>query len=398
MSPAKRKKTAARQIHCADCETPGRTRPHWAEIGGTLVVVVAAYILLKNFGILSLSPSTEGALSLGTIFLVGVAASMSSCLALVGGMLLSVSAKWCVAHQKDSAWHKLEPLLLFNAGRLLGYFGLGGVIGWLGTSFGLSTGSTGVITIALALVMLWLGLNILNILPKKYCSLPMPKSMRTRIAAMSESRNPVAPVLLGALTFLVPCGFTQSMQLLALGSGSFTAGAVIMFVFALGTLPALLGISIVSALANGKFGRMFFRFSGALVLLLAFLNLQSGLALAGFNVDKWANLKYLTAGAASVDPYVTIDDNGQQIVTVNVSDSGYAPNTFSIKPGVSTWIYAVADKPLSGCTSELTIPSLGIKTDVKKGGNWLGPVTNPTKDFTLACSMGMYRAQVYVQQ
>ena len=167
MSPTKRKKTSARQMHCADCETTARVRPRWAEIGGMLIVIITAYWMLKKLGILSLSPDTEGILSLGTVFLVGVAASLSSCLALVGGMLLSVSAKWCVSHQKDSAWHKLEPLLLFNAGRLLGYFVLGGVVGWLGTGFGLSSGSTGFITIALSLVMLWLGLNILNILPKK---------------------------------------------------------------------------------------------------------------------------------------------------------------------------------------------------------------------------------------
>lgn len=400
--PTRKRKTTQKKtkpaIECHDCVTHDQTyhtAAHWMEAGGMLIAVIAVYWILKQMGVFSLSPDTEGALGLGTIFLVGIAASMSSCLALVGGLLLSISAKWCTDHQHDSSWHKLEPLLLFNVGRVAGYFVFGGLIAMLGTRIGLSNTSTGWLTIALAVIMLWLGLNVLNILPKKYCSVPLPKALYRRLHALSHSRNPVAPALLGALTFFVPCGFTQSIQLLALGSGNFMAGATIMFMFALGTLPALLGISILSSVADGGFGRWFFKFSGALVLLLAFLNLQSGLTLAGYNVDGW--MAFGQANATGNDPYVTIDDNGTQIINVSVSDSGYSPATFSIRQGIKTWIYATAAKPLSGCTGELTIPGTNLVTSVKQGANWLGPVMNPTKDFTLACSMGMYRAQVHVK-
>ncbi len=402
--PTSRKKPSKAKQVCRDCaplsaaqDRSYHTVSHWLEAGGMLIAVLAGYWILKSLGIFAFSPDTEGVLGLGTIFLVGIAASMSSCLALVGGLLLSVSAKWCAMHQRESAWHKLEPLLLFNIGRVVGYFVLGGVIALLGASLGLSVKSTAFLTIVLALVMLWLGLNILNILPKRFCSIPLPKSLRKHILALEHSRHPLAPVLFGALTFFIPCGFTQSMQLLALGAGSFMAGATIMFVFALGTLPALLSISVVSSLADGKFGRYFFKFSGALVLLLAILNLQSGLTLAGFNVDRWMPFRQTTASATDSDPFVSIDDNGKQIISVHVSDNGYSPNTFSIEPGITTWVYATAPKALSGCTSELNVPGMNLRTPVKKGGNWLGPIINPTRDFTLSCSMGMYRAQVYVK-
>ena len=76
------------------------------------------------------------------------------------------------------------------------------------------------------------------------------------------------------LLLFLPCGFTQSLQLVALWE--FLVGGLTMFIFALGTLPALLGISTISATAKGTFSRLFLRFSGTLVLILAVFNLNSG--------------------------------------------------------------------------------------------------------------------------
>ncbi len=385
--------------HHSCCETSSRSDPaRWLETIGMIIVVLCLYAIIRRFGVPSLSsPAPGSALGLGTIVLIGVAASMSSCLALVGGLLLSASAAWSAGHPRLSPWRKLEPLILFNAGRLAGYFALGGLIGLLGMTIDLSARSTGFVTIGLAFVMLWLGLNLLKILPKRYCSIPLPRYARKSITALSTSRNPVAPLLLGALTFFVPCGFTQSMQLLALGSGSFWQGSVIMMAFALGTLPALLGISYVSSMAGGSFARVFYRFSGAMVVLLAIVNLQSGLTLTGVNVDRWMSFGRARVSASGADPYVSIDDNGQQIITVYVSDRGYSPAAFSIEPHMTTWVYAIAPDDVAGCASQLTAPAFNISANIRKGGNWLGPINNPTKDFTLACSMGMYRAQVYVK-
>jgi len=57
-------------------------------------------------------------------------------------------------------------------------------------------------------------------------------------------KDPKYASVVGALTFLLPCGFTQSMQLLALQSGSMWQGMLIMTAFALGTLPVLFGLGM----------------------------------------------------------------------------------------------------------------------------------------------------------
>ena len=179
---------------------------------------------------------------------------------------------------------KMRPLLYFNAGRLASYFVLGGVVGLIGQSITLSIKMSGYMSILVAVIMLYLALTILQIIPKGSFPIRPPKKLSRWVAGLSESKHPAAPFTLGAMTFFLPCGFTQSLQLVALASGSFLAGALTMFAFAMGTLPSLIGISVISSTAKGATSRLFLRFSGALVFILALVNLNSGFALTGINL------------------------------------------------------------------------------------------------------------------
>ncbi len=88
--------------------------------------------------------------------------------------------------------------------------------------------------------------------------------------------------MLGILTFFLPCGFTQSMQISALTTGSFLQGGLIMLIFALGTLPILALISFSSI----KFSKslrsgIFFKTAGFIVIFFAIFNFLSALTAAG---------------------------------------------------------------------------------------------------------------------
>lgn len=384
---------------CTSCDC-GQEKPDWNAIGATVVFIVAGYIVLQRFGVFSLSKSVEGVTSFGAIFVVGLVAATSTCLAVVGGLLLAVAAKWTETHQSANHWQRFRPLLSFNVGRLIGYFLLGGLVGLLGSAITLSPKGTGILTLAVAAVMIMLGLNILRIVPKRYCTVPLPRAMQRRIHDLSESQNAFAPAVLGALTFFLPCGFTQSMQLFALSSGSFLKGGLIMLVFALGTLPALIGLSAVSSLAEGRMAKGFLTFSGALVLILGLLNIQSGLLLTGIDAAAFAQsvLRQGAPVAQGSDPYVTIDAQGRQIVSMTINNTGYSPNSFTIDAGRQTWIYAVAPAGVGGCASTLTDPTHNLSTPIAQGGNWLGPIEDPQSDFVLTCSMGMMRANVRVRK
>jgi sulfite exporter TauE/SafE/copper chaperone CopZ len=359
------------------------TQRKWLEIGGSFLAIFAIYQLLKAFDLVSLAPSTSDALTLGGVLIIGLVAGTSSCLAVTGGLLLALAAKHTEVHGLETPAQKFKPLLHFNIGRLASYFILGGLVGLLGQSLSLTPKMTGYANIVVALVMLYFSLTILRILPKN-AHIRMPKKLSRWIANLSESDHPAAPAALGALTFFLPCGFTQSLQLVALGSGSFMTGAAIMFTFALGTLPSLLGLSALSSTLKGPSSRIFLRFSGALVLVLALFNLQSGFALAGID---------LTQGFAAQQGAVTAPTptKGVQEVSMRVTSNGYEPSAITIKAGMPVR-WKVDGTNALGCTAILTIPDLNISKSLGRGENII-EFTAPTKKGRLAfmCSMGMVR-------
>jgi sulfite exporter TauE/SafE len=382
--------------HCAHGDTPRGVR-YWLEIAGTLIAVLVVVQLWKALGLSNIiAPKTDGALGLGAVFLIGLVAATGSCLALVGGLLLSVCATWIERTQAETHWERLKPLLLFNAGRLAGYFFLGGIVGLIGSVITLKTHTTGYLTIVLSLVMIMLALQILHVIPKKYCRIPLPRALHKKMKDMSDHHHPVMPVVLGALTFFVPCGFTQSMQLLALGSGNFLQGALIMFVFALGTLPTLLGISFLGSYADGKAAKWFLTFSGCTVLLLGLSNFNSGLLLTGVDAAGWVeHAIFKTPVNEGSDPYVTIDAQGRQIISMYVTPEGYKPGNFTIQGGRDTWVYAIAKDPPQGCANFMMVPGTDASTQIKQGGNWLH-LGDMKKDFLITCSMGMLKANVHI--
>lgn len=360
----------------------------WMEAGIALLIALALGKILQTFDIVALAPSTSDVLSVGGILLIGVVAGTSSCLAVTGGLLLAMAARFNERHQSAGAWESFRPLLAFNAGRLLSYGALGGLVGFIGQSITLSTKMTGVMNILIALIMLRMALGMLHILPKGIAFLRPPKRLSRAIAHLADSDHPAAPFALGAGTFFLPCGFTQSLQLVALASGSAVAGAVTMGAFAVGTLPSLLGISAIVSLARGSFSRLFLRLSGAIVLLLALVNLRSGIALTGVSLAAM-----LPTERRIEAPRPTGD---RQDVAMTVGPYGYEPSTLTIRAGqLVRW--TVDGTQAGGCTSGLVVPQLGISRTLRRGPNVI-EFTAPSSPGTLAfsCTMGMVRGSFQV--
>lgn len=234
-----------------------------------------AFVLLQKTGFINLVDTST--VSYGTVFLIGVVASLSSCMAVVGGLVLSLSATF--AKGGDGT----RPQLLFHGGRLVSFFLLGGVIGAIGTSFTLSIGATFGLGLAIGLVMLILGINLLDVFPwaKKF-QFVMPKSLSKQAFNVTKLNHTLTPLLAGLATFFLPCGFTQSMQLYTLSSGGFLAGALTMFVFALGTLPVLALVSFSSfRIKDGAQKDLFFKTAGLIVIFFALFNIINSFVIIG---------------------------------------------------------------------------------------------------------------------
>lgn len=236
---------------------------------------IALFIVLQKLGIVNLVTTAD--VGYGTAFLIGLIASVSTCMAVVGGLVLSMSANF--AKEGD----KVRPQVLFHAGRLVSFFFLGGAIGALGSAFQLGAMGTSVLSIVVALVLLILGINLLDVFPlAKKLQPTMPRFIGRRVHALKSVNHTLTPLLVGVATFFLPCGFTQSMQLYALTTGSFSAGALIMSAFALGTLPvlALLSFSSLSIHTKAQSGA-FFKTAGLVVIFFGVFNLANALAATG---------------------------------------------------------------------------------------------------------------------
>lgn len=369
----------------------------WLEIVVSIAVLIILYPLfssLESFLQSSQIMRNEG-VHLGGMIAIGFLASFFSCFALVGGLLLSIAAAWREESENKTPLWRLHPFLMFALGRVCGYFLFGGLVGLAGERLALSLHTSGIVTILIAIIMVVLGLKILRIRGPRFCRLPANNPLMRVLRSLSASHHPIAAALLGALTFFIPCGFTQSAQLLALGSGSFMSGALIMTAFALGSLPSLLGISMVSAYSRGTFGRLFLRFSGVLVIAIGIATMNNGLTLAGVQTT---NILHWNAHVSSRNSdNVTIDGNGQQIIHLTVTDRGYVPSEVTIEAHRPTWVYAYSPTDPVGCTSLLTAPAFGIVVPLSRGYTWLGPIENPTENFVLTCSIGRWKANVYVK-
>ncbi len=110
----------------------------------------------------------------------------------------------------------------------------------------------------------------------------MPKFIAKHAHGVSKLNHTLTPLLVGVATFFLPCGFTQSMQLYTLSTGSFLNGGLTMLAFALGTLPvlALISFSSFSIQKSSKSG-VFFKSAGLIVILFALFNLINSMVVFG---------------------------------------------------------------------------------------------------------------------
>jgi uncharacterized protein len=369
-----------------------KTRGDYTEIGAIFLFLVAAYLVLGHFDLLPKGLAINDHMSYGFVFLIGVVASVSSCLAVTGGLLLGAAAKYNERHANLDGWEKFKPTAFFNLGRLVSYTVLGGAIGGLGSVFTLSQKANGILSVLASLVMITLGFQLLNLFPWMGRFQPrMPKVLAHRIHDLGNKAGGgrSTPLALGALTFFLPCGFTQALQFYVLSIGSPVVGALTMFAFALGTLPGLLSLSMISSFARGNFQKHFLRFAGVLVVLVGFWNIDNGLTLANIDLP-WASFDAVTASGSDTSSTQALPiADGVQTANMTVDGYSYSPSHFTVQAGVPVrWL--VDGRNAAGCAQVLLSSSLGIAKYLRS--DQVTTVTFTPREagrYSFSCSMGM---------
>jgi sulfite exporter TauE/SafE/copper chaperone CopZ len=349
-----------------------------------VAVLFMLYIFVKMSGFSFGSFGDFSSPSLGVAFLVGLTAGVSSCMAMVGGLILSVSAKWNEEHMRASKWHRFQPHLYFNIGRITGFGILGGLLGIFGSFISLSPFAIGALTVGTGLIMLLLGINLSDLSPRlSKVSITLPKFLGSGVGKSDGASKHMVAMTTGALTFFLPCGFTLAMQAYAITTGSFTIGSLTLMAFALGTAPGLLGVGGLTSYISGTIAKKFFKFTGILVLILAIFNISNGYTLMNLG------------GLAKITPTTGVVSDEVQEIRMTESDSGYTPSTLSIKPNMHTRWIINATNPYT-CASQLMVPSLGITKQLEPGENIIEFISPASGTIGFSCSMGMYSGKIII--
>lgn len=237
------------------------------------LIFLLFFAILQESGILSTSATNN----LPQVFILGVIASLSSCMALVGGLVLALSNRYSNSSKGKRAQ------VSFHVGRLGGFFILGGALGLVGSFLKPSPAFTVVLTILVSILMLVLGINQLGISDNvSRFQIRTPKAVSRRILKLQNLNGSFAALILGAMTFFLPCGFTLAVQALALDQANVLQSALIMFVFALGTLPVLAAISFASVSFAGKMrSGIFLKTTGIVIITFALYNIFGVLRASG---------------------------------------------------------------------------------------------------------------------
>ena len=358
------------------------------------ILIIAGLAVLYNvLGVNKII--TTGSISsggIGVALLTGLAAGLSTCMALVGGLVLSLSARHAKKHPNATAMQKFRPHIFFNLSRIISFFIFGGLIGVLGATIQLQGAPLGILMIIVGVVMFSLGLQLTSVMPRlSSISLTLPPSVSKLLGLKKHTEKEYShqsAIALGSISFFLPCGFTQVMQLYAMSTGSFVTGAVVMGVFAIGTAPGLLGVGSLTSFIKGKSAGRFFKVAGVAVMVMALLNINSGYTLTGWQMLSFTSPK--DAETSSLD--------SQTIKTTYTLAKDIIPSKFTLKSSQDYKLVVDSQDDGQGCMSTIMIPGLfDTPLLLEKGKQQV--LTFRTKapgTYKITCAMGINRGTITV--
>lgn len=319
-------------------------------------------------------------------FLTGLTTGGISCMAVQGGLLASSIS---TIEEKNSKFAHVGIFIIF---KIIAYTLLGGVLGYLGARFIISPTLQGWFQIFVGLFMLATAGRLLNLHPIfRYFVIQPPKSIYKLMKNQSKVQGIFTPAILGFLTVLIPCGVTQAMMVVAVGTGNPTLGAALMFAFVLGTSPVFFTLGVA---ASHLMKKKAFNWAAALVIaFLGILSVNTGQVLRGSPhtiQNYFTALTSIFGQNAQAGGSVAGVTNGSQEITVNVTSRGYTSSVNTLKAGVPVKMQLVTNNT-QGCARAFNIPALGISKVLAQTGTEVIEFT-PTKigQLTMTCSMGMF--------
>lgn len=312
-------------------------------------------------------------------FITGLTSGGISCFAVQSGLLTSALVSENEIEVSKSL--RAKALGIFLISKLIAYTLLGALLGYLGSSLNISLRFQGYLQILIGLYMLATAARLLNIHPIfRYFVITPPKFILRLMRNQAQAKSVFSPMILGALTTLIPCGVTQAMMLLAVGTSDPFWGAGIMFFFILGTSPVFfaIGYAATELMKNKAFNLI----AATVITVIGFMSLNSGQILRGsaHTFQNYYTVIFGTAQGAKIG----------NVVNINITNLGYKADVNTLKLGVPVKIVLQTNN-VTSCARAFTIPEMNITKILPVTGTETIEIV-PTKlgNLTYTCNMGMY--------
>ncbi len=204
-------------------------------------------------------------------FLVGILGSFH-CLGMCGPIALALPTSG------GAAWSAWVTRLAYNAGRVTTYAALGALLGLLGQGLSLA-GPQQYVSIGAGALMLLLALipnhrlNGFNPLAR------LTGRVKQGLGKLFQQRSAGSLYLLGVLNGLLPCGLVYVALAGAIATGHVLGGAAYMALFGLGTVPALLTLSLAGHLIRPTWRQRLYRLVPVVVGVMGVMLIVRGLNL-----------------------------------------------------------------------------------------------------------------------
>jgi uncharacterized protein len=356
-------------------------------------------------------------------FMTGLTTGGLSCLAVQGGLLTS-SLEQQLEQQLDQQleqeiaarkarqkWQKKKqvlahprlalPILMFLAAKLVSYTLLGFLLGELGSVLQLNAVTRAILLVGVGIFMVGNALRMLNVHPIfRYFTVEPPRFITRFIRRKAKNSESVfAPLFLGALTVFIPCGVTQAMMAVAIGTGDALQGAMLMFAFTLGTSPVFFGVAYLAMKLGSVMEKWFMRFVALVLLVLGFVSINSGLTLVGSPLSVTLMLQGLKASQAQASPRTALPPSDGTTLYISAENDGYYPDVIHARAGTPVSLNMVTNQTYS-CSRSFVIPELGVERLLPATGseNIQIPAQAAGTVMQYTCSMGMYTGVIVFDQ
>ena len=176
-------------------------------------------------------------------------------------------------------------------------------------------------------------------------------------------------------------------------------GAKLLFIFAIGTLPVMLGFGFLTSIISNKATNKILKASGAIVIILGIIMINRGLTLTGTGLDANTIIASVTATSTTT----TAMNNGieilegYQIIKMNVTRYGWEPDKFVLKKDVPVkWI--ITGKEITSCNNAIQVPKYGLRFDIKLGEQIIEFTPTQEGIISWSCWMGMIPGTFIVKE